>query len=233
MVARRNGPVDVDRRRIVCLRKPFPRRNQSSQLTGTTVLGGPASCLILLLLSVEALRPAAYGPDRKGVLCGVLKAATAQIGVVRKAVRRLQSEEDGLSEVQLESLPVILMTAAHFYTLKADERLSQLYVHALSLGAHADWLRTASHDVSLPFEAAGEAAVHLLRLAGLVRTALRQMGAAVPASPPHPSLPTVRSAFSTLRYSAEISRCLAVFCGWSRRLLHHVRRTAACRERKR
>ncbi|XP_077599642.1 uncharacterized protein LOC144214822 [Stigmatopora nigra] len=194
---------------------------------------------MLLLLSLETLRPAACRPCAKGGpcvkgrrLCGVLKKASVHLEVIRKAVVRLQREDDLLG-IQLESLPVILMTAAHLYTLKADERLSQLYVHALSLSAHADWLRTAFHNVSLPFEDAGEAAAHLLELADCVRTALKQMGAAVPASAPHPSLPTVRSAFGTLRYSAEISRCLALFCDWSRRLLHHVGRTAACPRRTR
>ncbi|XP_037120109.1 uncharacterized protein LOC119130375 isoform X2 [Syngnathus acus] len=195
--------------------------------------------MLRLLLLVELLGPARCGPaHHNGILCNALKSAVNQMDVIRKTARRLQpydeeaAEADDFLDTRLQSLPVIATTAAHLRTWKANESLSRLYANALAFRAHAEWLKAAAENVSLPSEAAGVAAVHLLRLANLVRTALIQMEVALPPPPPRPSLPAVLTAFEALRYSAEMSRRLGVFCGFSKRLVRHLRRVAACPSRR-
>ncbi|XP_049607830.1 interleukin-11-like isoform X3 [Syngnathus scovelli] len=198
-----------------------------------------ASCMLRLLLLVELLGPARCGPaHHNAILCNVLKSAVNQMDVIRKTARRLQpydeeaAELDGFLDTRLQSLPVIATTAAHLRTWKANESLLRLHANALAFRAHAEWLKAAAENVSLPSEAAGVSAVHLLRLANLVRTALIQMEVALPLPPLRPSLPAVLTAFEALRYSAEMSRRLDVFCGFSKRLVRHLRRVAACPSRR-
>ncbi|XP_077477488.1 uncharacterized protein LOC144090059 [Stigmatopora argus] len=136
-----------------------------------------------------------------------------------------------LLEARLQSIPVISTTAAHFDSLKANECLSELYLHTLALKVHVDWIEEATENVSLPSEAARDTSVHLLWLANLVSTSLAQINAAVPPSPPPPLLPVLSSPFDVIRYSVEISRYMEVFCPWAKRLLHHLRRTASCPQR--
>ncbi|XP_061123256.1 uncharacterized protein LOC133144511 isoform X2 [Syngnathus typhle] len=196
--------------------------------------------MLRLLLLVELLGQSRCGPaHHNAILCNVLKSAVNQMDVIRKTARRLQpydeeeaAEADDFLDTRLQSLPVIATTAAHLRTWKANESLSRLYANALAFRAHAEWLKAAAENVSLPSEAAGVAAVHLLRLANLVRTALIQMEVALPPPPPRPSLPAVLTAFEALRYSAEMSRRLGVFCGFSKRLVRHLRRVAACPSRR-
>ncbi|KAM9775908.1 uncharacterized protein LOC133144511 isoform X1 [Syngnathus typhle] len=214
--------------------------------------------LLVELLGQSRCGPAHHN----AILCNVLKSAVNQMDVIRKTARRLQpvralrppaagsavpvasfafafqydeeeaAEADDFLDTRLQSLPVIATTAAHLRTWKANESLSRLYANALAFRAHAEWLKAAAENVSLPSEAAGVAAVHLLRLANLVRTALIQMEVALPPPPPRPSLPAVLTAFEALRYSAEMSRRLGVFCGFSKRLVRHLRRVAACPSRR-
>ncbi|XP_049607829.1 uncharacterized protein [Syngnathus scovelli] len=218
--------------------------------------------MLRLLLLVELLGPARCGPaHHNAILCNVLKSAVNQMDVIRKTARRLQpvralrppaagaaapvatfafafqydeeaAELDGFLDTRLQSLPVIATTAAHLRTWKANESLLRLHANALAFRAHAEWLKAAAENVSLPSEAAGVSAVHLLRLANLVRTALIQMEVALPLPPLRPSLPAVLTAFEALRYSAEMSRRLDVFCGFSKRLVRHLRRVAACPSRR-
>ncbi|XP_019724356.1 uncharacterized protein LOC109515186 [Hippocampus comes] len=197
-----------------------------------------ASRLLRLLLLVELLRPSRCGPaHHKAVLCNTLKSAANQMDVIRRTAQRLQHHDDeaadDLLEARLQSLPVIATTAAHLRTWKANESLCGLYANALAFRAHADWLKAAAENVSLPSEAAGGAAIRLLRLADLVRTALIQMEAVVPSASPPPWLPTVSTAFEALRYSTEMSRRLKVFCNFSKRLVRHLRRAANCPTKRR
>ncbi|XP_077395424.1 uncharacterized protein LOC144032269 [Festucalex cinctus] len=182
---------------------------------------------------MELLRPSRCRHAHDGVLCKVLKSAVDQMDDIRKTLELLQLERDewlveDLLEVRLQSLPVISTTASHFRSLKADEYLPQLYVHTLAFSVHVEWLQAATQSVSLPSQAAGAVRLHLLQLAGLVRTALIQMDAVVPPPPPRPSLPAVSSAFDALRYSVEVSRSLKVFCDWSQRLVRHLHKTTSC-----
>ncbi|XP_077403892.1 uncharacterized protein LOC144036858 [Vanacampus margaritifer] len=161
--------------------------------------------------------------------------------VIRKTAQRLQrddddeaaADDDDLLEAPLESLPVLATSAAQLRTWKADESLRRLHANALAFHAHADWLKAAAEKVDLPSEAAGGAAVHLLRLANLLRTALVQMETPVPPPSPSPSFPHVRTAFEAVRYSAEMSRRLNVFCGFSKRILRRLRKAATCPHRGR
>ncbi|XP_077415866.1 uncharacterized protein LOC144044975 isoform X2 [Vanacampus margaritifer] len=182
---------------------------------------------------MELLRPSRCRHTHNGVLCKVLKSAVDQMDDIRKTLELLQLERDNelvedLLEVRLQSLPVISTTASHFRTCKANVYLPQLYVHTLAFRVHVEWLQAAAQSVNLPSEAAGAARLHLLQLAGLVRTALIQIDAVVPPPPPRPSLPAVSSAFDVLRYSVELSRSLKVFCDWSQRLVRHLHTAASC-----
>ncbi|XP_077587590.1 uncharacterized protein LOC144206463 isoform X2 [Stigmatopora nigra] len=193
------------------------------------------SCLLHLLLLYILTQPSQCAPAHDGVFCNALKSAFNQMDTMRKTSEQLRHPMDELVEVFLEAqllrFPVISTTAAHFDSLKAEECLSQLYLHTLALKAHVDWIKEASENFSFPYQAARDTSVHLLWLTNLVSTSLAQINAVVPPSPPPPLLPTVSSPFEVLRYSVEISRYLEVFCPWAKRLFHHLRRTACGRQR--
>ncbi|XP_077364286.1 uncharacterized protein LOC144008092 isoform X3 [Festucalex cinctus] len=203
------------------------------------VLRDSASRLLRLLLLVELLRPSRCGPAHRkpAAFCDALKLAASQLDVIRKTAQRLRrddDDDDDLLEAPLESLPILATSAAQLRTWKADESLRRLHANALAFGAHAHWLKASAEKVGVPSEAAGGAHVHLLRLVDLLRTALVQMEALyLPPSPPSPSFPTVRTAFEAVRYSAETSRRLAVFCGFSKRILRRLRKAPTCPRRGR
>uniref|UniRef100_A0A3Q3D885 Uncharacterized protein n=1 Tax=Hippocampus comes TaxID=109280 RepID=A0A3Q3D885_HIPCM len=167
-----------------------------------------ASRLLRLLLLVELLRPSRCGPaHHKAVLCNTLKSAANQMDVIRRTAQRLQhSRRVGLERCFARDTFLTMCVS-----WQANESLCGLYANALAFRAHADWLKAAAENVSLPSEAAGGAAIRLLRLADLVRTALIQ----------------------ALRYSTEMSRRLKVFCNFSKRLVRHLRRAANCPTKRR
>ncbi|XP_077364285.1 uncharacterized protein LOC144008092 isoform X2 [Festucalex cinctus] len=215
--------------------------------------------LLVELLRPSRCGPAHRKP---AAFCDALKLAASQLDVIRKTAQRLRrddDDDDDLLEAPLESLPILATSAAQLRTWKADESLRRLHANALAFGAHAHWLKASAEKVGVPSEAAGGAHVHLLRLVDLLRTALVQVSERrpranddgtppshfsslfffqmealyLPPSPPSPSFPTVRTAFEAVRYSAETSRRLAVFCGFSKRILRRLRKAPTCPRRGR
>uniref|UniRef100_A0A3Q3Q838 Interleukin 11a n=1 Tax=Monopterus albus TaxID=43700 RepID=A0A3Q3Q838_MONAL len=191
-----------------------------------------APCLHLLLLA-ELFVHSSSRTSHTSSLCSMLKLMMAQVDRLKNLSKSFHDLSDvellnfADMEHRLHSLPHIHHTATHLSSLKVNESLSQLYVHAQAFKLHVDWLKTAKENVSLSSHSAEGAGTHLLQLSNLLNSSLHQMSEEAPLSPP-PSLPVTSTAFDVLRFSVEISERLQVFCDWSKRVLRQLQRLSHC-----
>ncbi|KAM7373613.1 hypothetical protein PAMP_008453 [Pampus punctatissimus] len=189
-------------------------------------------CLLHLLLLAVLFVNSSSHPIQSAALCKMFQSIKRQAYMLMNFPKKLHDlTDDELINLvalgnRLDSLPNIQHTAAQLSSLTLNESLSQLYEHTQSFKLHADWLKTAKENVSLPSHSAEGISVHLLQLSNLIKASLHQINEEVPQLP-SPSLPVVSTAFDVLRFSAEISEQLKVFCMWSIRVLN-VQRKSHC-----
>ncbi|XP_038580008.1 uncharacterized protein il11b [Micropterus salmoides] len=180
--------------------------------------------LLPLLLLAERFVHSSSRPAKSLPRCGTFGSMIHQVDRLINLSNKLHDLTDeeliNLDNVEhkLDGLPHMQHSADYFSSLKLNESLSQLYVHAQSFRLHVDWLNTGKQNFSLSSHSAEGVSTHLLQLSNLVNTTLHQISEEVPQSP-SPSLPVIATAFDVLQFSVEISERLKVFCYWSKRVL--------------
>ncbi|XP_076023708.1 uncharacterized protein il11b [Genypterus blacodes] len=184
-----------------------------------------APCLLRLLLLAQLFVHSAPLPVSNRTFCRGFREMKRRLDNLSMSSSTLHSlGDDELVTMaagnRLGHLPNIEYTAADISSIKLNAALSQLYVHTQAFKLHLDWLNTASNNISVPSQPAGDASAHLHALAHLLQSSLQQEPELTSYS-----LPEVSSTFDLLHYAAEISERLKVFCDWSKRLLAYLRKS--------
>ncbi|XP_029976544.1 interleukin-11-like [Salarias fasciatus] len=188
-----------------------------------------SSYLLHLLLLAELFVRSSSRPTPSTPLCGTFRSMIHHVDKLMNLSRKLhdltEDEVKHFGDVhhRLDSLPEIHHTSADIRLLQVNESLSQLYAHTQSFKLHIDWLKTARENVSASSQSIEGASSHLQGLSDFLKASLQHMGEEAPQSTP-PSLPVVSSAFDALIFSMEMSNRLQVFCDWSKRVLHHIKK---------
>ncbi|XP_056154825.1 uncharacterized protein il11b [Lampris incognitus] len=186
--------------------------------------------LLLQLFVHSASLPTHHCPN-----CARFESMIRHMGRLQQLSRTLHGLTESelnifkLSDYKLDHLPKMDHAAAHLYSVKPAEALSQLYLDVRAFELHTEWLKTAREKFSLEYapNTLEGASIYLQHVSGLLSTALKQNNVEI-LQPPTPSFPPASTSFDVVRFSIEVSEQLRSFCDWSKRVLHHLKSQCRC-----